>query len=458
MRLQKSGIFIKIFLSIWLSLFLLTIVSVSIFILMNKDFMHVLQIKAQTERELKHNINFSDKFRNLKSSDFISHAITYANKDNFKVFVFSPDRKELTGQLYPEEVAEAVDTLQKNNIRASRLIHVETITSAIILRDKFGEASSEMPYLVSLYERDQSAIAMRAWFIFYFQEILLHLIIVSLITFFITRHFTSPLRKLNEATDKIADGHYDNLLSDVRVRNDEMGELTAKFISMAERLEENRQQQTRMFRDISHELRSPLTRMRLAIELARPKLDSSTSKLFERIEIEWGRMNHMINDLKIISDAPNIIYEFEKINICRLLRDLMSDFQFEADASGKEISLNIDGNNEIVINGNLNILSSTIENIVRNALKYAQHKVEINLYKNEQGIVVEVIDDGAGIQPENLEKIFTPFFRENSDRARETGGTGLGLAIAKRGVEQHKGKVAAINTSNGFSIIICLPL
>ena len=227
---------------------------------------------------MKHNADFYEKVNTVSDQEFIRFVQEYAKKNKFNVYLFSPQMVELTGQAYPNEVQEALDTLTKDNVRASRLVHDETITRAFTLRDKSGNPSLEIPYIVSLYNKQNLVNAMTAWVIFYFQEIVLHLVIVSLISFFLTRHFTSPLSKLNEAADKIAEGRFENPLSGVVVRKDEMGELTSKFISMAEKLEENKQQQTRMFRDISHELRSPLTRMRLAIELVRPKADEPTAE------------------------------------------------------------------------------------------------------------------------------------------------------------------------------------
>ena len=168
-------------------------------------------------------------------------------------------------------------------------------------------------------------------------------------------------------------------------------------------------------------------------------------------------MNDMINDLRIISDAPNHKPHFEQLHLGGLIGVLMSDFRFEAEASNKTIGLNIAGNEDIIINGNRNTIASALENIVRNALKYAVHKVEIRLYKNNDKAIIEVTDDGSGVMPENLENIFTPFFRESSDRARETGGTGLGLSIAKRGIELHNGTITAENLKKGFLITVKIP-
>ncbi|MCD8490917.1 MAG: hypothetical protein LRY51_02930, partial [Geovibrio sp.] len=169
-----------------------------------------------------------------------------------------------------------------------------------VLRDSAGNMPENASYLLTVYSRPDRRTVVKVWVKEYFQEIVLHIIIISLISFYLAKHLTIPLKEINEASDKISQGSFDISLSSVAQRNDEFGELAYKFMIMAERLKENRQQQIRMFRDISHELRSPLTRMRLAIELALAKADQPTAKLLNRIETEWNRMGTMITDLKAI--------------------------------------------------------------------------------------------------------------------------------------------------------------
>ncbi|MCD8490918.1 MAG: ATP-binding protein [Geovibrio sp.] len=128
----------------------------------------------------------------------------------------------------------------------------------------------------------------------------------------------------------------------------------------------------------------------------------------------------------------------------------MPDFHFEAEASGKRIIFS--GCSCYKIQGNKRLLSSAIENVVRNSLKYAQSRIEINISADDSFVSVEVTDDGHGVQEENLERIFIPFFRENADRDRQTGGTGLGLAIAKRAVDLHNGSISAPILTKGSEL------
>ncbi|QAR33669.1 HAMP domain-containing protein [Geovibrio thiophilus] len=456
MRLGKGGIFLKIFISFWISLIAFSILSIFLYVMSDKDFIRILSIKAQHSNEINLNILFVDRHLTMDTDSFIKYVRKVSAKSPNKTYIFDKNLEEITGQPFSEEAMETVTTLAKQKLRVVRQISDSQILNAFVLRDSAGNMPEKASYLLTVYNRPERRVIAMVWFKEYFQEIMLHIIIISLISFYLARHLTIPLKEINEASDRISQGSFDISLSEVAHRNDEFGELAHKFMLMAERLEENRQQQIRMFRDISHELRSPLTRMRLAIELALAKADQPTAKLLNRIETEWNRMGTMIADLKAVSDCTGKQIQFEHFDLCSLIENLMPDFHFEAEASGKKIIFN--GCSCCKIHGNKRLLSSAIENIVRNSLRYAAGRIEIIVNTDDLFFTVEVLDDGHGVQEENLERIFVPFFRENSDRDRQTGGTGLGLAIAKRAADLHRGELYAANTDKGFCITMKLPV
>lgn len=456
MRLVKGGIFLKIFISFWISLIAFSILSIFLYVVSDKDFVRILSIKAQHSSEINRNILFAEKHLEMDTDSFVRYVRNVSSGSPNKSYIFSRNLEEVTGQPFPEEALETVATLVKQKLRVIRQISDSRILNAFVLRDSAGNMPESASYLLTVYNRPERKTIIMVWLKEYFQEILLHIIIISLISFYLARHLTTPLKEINEASDKISKGSFDISLSDVALRNDEFGELAHKFMLMAERLEENRQQQIRMFRDISHELRSPLTRMRLAIELALSKADQPTAKLLNRIETEWSRMGSMIADLKAVSDCTGRQVQFEHFDICALIENLMPDFHFEAEASDKKITFS--GCPCYKVYGNRRLLSSAVENIVRNALRYAEGKIDIIVNSDESEISIEVLDDGHGVHEENLEKIFIPFFRENADRDRQTGGTGLGLAIAKRAADIHRGILYAANTEDGFKVTMKLPL
>lgn len=456
MRLVKGGIFLKIFISFWISLIAFSVFSIFLYVMSDKDFVRILSIKAQHSNEINLSILLSDKYKSMDADSFIKYIIKKSAASKTKGYLFNSNLEELTGQSFHDEVKETVTTLHKQKLRVVRQINESEIINGYILLDDAGNSNDKVKYLILVFSRaERKAVAM-VWIKEYSQEILLHIIIISLISLYLARHFTVPLKEINVASDKIAKGSFDISLSNVAHRNDEFGELAHKFMQMAERLEENRQQQIRMFRDISHELRSPLTRMRLAIELALAKSDQPTAKLLNRIETEWNRMGAMISDLKAVSDCTDKQFRFEHFDICGLIESLMPDFHFEAEASGKKILYS--GCICYKIYGNKRLLSSAIENVVRNSLRYSKGKIEINVSADEYFVTVEVTDDGNGVHEDNLEKIFIPFFRENADRDRQTGGTGLGLAIAKRAVDLHEGTISASNTEEGLKVTLKLPV
>jgi two-component system sensor histidine kinase CpxA len=332
----------------------------------------------------------------------------------------------------------------------------KTVTAIILPADKNVEEYTPL-YLVAIHDRLPNISVFTYTFIEYFKELLMHLIVISVTSFFLARHFTKPMKMLNDASERIADGVFDIQLDEVAERKDEFGELARKFMEMVERLEENMQQQRRMFRDISHELRSPLTRMRLALEIASSKTDGEAAELMKRVETEWERMSFMINDLKKIASCSDASIPMEQIDICELLDSLMPDFLFESRALGLNVTLEC--SNCCKINGNRRLLASAFENIVRNALRYAKKDIKINVIMGNRNVVVSVLDDGNGVEPDNLEKIFLPFFKEDQNRDRASGGTGLGLAIAKKIVSSHSGEIHAKKPAEGgLKIIMSFPV
>lgn len=456
MRFVKGGIFLKIFISFWISLIAFSCFSIVLYIMSDKEFLRMLSIKTQHSTELRRNLYINEKFKRLDNDDFIKLVKKISTNSYNKSYLFDHNLIEITDQELPDELRITLNTLVKQNLRVVRQISDSKIINAFVLRNPDGSVSDITPYVLTVYSRPVFTGILNELLRNYYREILIHIFVISIISYFLARHFTVPIREVNEASEKIASGAFDISLSHVTERNDEFGELALNFIEMAERLEENRQQQIRMFRDISHELRSPLTRMRLAIELALSKSDQPTAKLLNRIEIEWDRMGAMINDLKAVSDSTKKQIQFEEFDFSVLIDNLMPDFHFEAEASGKKIVFN--GREKCIILGNKRLLSSAVENVVRNSLMYASKKIEMTLTKRELFVFLEVTDDGFGVMEENLERIFIPFFRENTDRDRKTGGTGLGLAIAKRAVDVHHGQIYALNTDKGFSVTIKLPM
>ncbi|MDQ6786695.1 MAG: ATP-binding protein [Acidobacteriota bacterium] len=276
----------------------------------------------------------------------------------------------------------------------------------------------------------------------------------------LARYLTSPIAKLRRATLKLASGDLKaRVLPEIGKRRDELARLAEDFDEMAERIENLLTSQKRLTQDVSHELRSPLARMNVALELAKQKTNVENLSLLQRIERESNNLNEMISRLlllsKLESGEPDI--EKRRINLTKLIEQIAADADFEA--RGKDKAVKIIENADCQIYGNENLLRSAVENVVRNALRYTNEKTTIEItLKNENGNAFVIVKDyGAGVAENELENLFRPFYRVGEDRTRKTGGIGLGLAIAERAVHAHKGTIRAKNTADGLQVEIKLP-
>ena len=160
-------------------------------------------------------------------------------------------------------------------------------------------------------------------------------------------------------------------------------------------------------------------------------------------------MEQMIGQVLTLSrlEAGHSRASHSMLNLAELLRDVVSDAQFEAQALGKDVSLDCPA--DISLQGDPELLLSALENILRNAVKYAEHKVEVSAQQSNQQVSIIISDDGPGLPEQALEKIFSPFYRVSTARDRDSGGVGLGLAIAHSAINSHAGKIDAKNLKAG---------
>lgn len=291
-------------------------------------------------------------------------------------------------------------------------------------------------------------------------QILTVVLTAGIVCYALALYLTSPITKLRRATQKFAEGDLQTRVGEsVGKPSDEISKLARDFDEMAERIEALVTAEKRLTQDISHELRSPLSRLNVALELARAKSNDATKPIIDRIESESKQLNDMISRLLTLSKLESGSGNFEKteVNLTKLFDQIVSDAEFEAQAKGK--SVKVLKKDDLKIVGNENLLRSAIENVLRNAVKYTKDEstVEVSLSKNGKGVVVSVRDYGEGVPDNELEMMFKPFYRLHTARDRKTGGIGLGLAIAERAVNAHNGSIAAKNLQNGLLVELKMP-
>jgi two-component system sensor histidine kinase CpxA len=275
---------------------------------------------------------------------------------------------------------------------------------------------------------------------------------------------TRPVVKLRSAAQKLAAGDLSARAgtSESR-RKDEIAELVRDFDSMAGRLEAMVKAQSRLWSDISHELRSPLARMSVALELARQRSGPGASGALERITLESERLNELIGRLLTIAklDSGDDKIEKSTVQLEELVSEVVADAEFEAQS--RQCHVKFAATEDFALSGSATLLRSAIENVVRNAVRYTREgtNVEISLTGDDRvnTALLSIEDSGPGVPPDALDKIFRPFYRIDDARGRQTGGVGLGLAITERSILLHGGTVRALNRpEGGLRIEIRLPV
>lgn len=295
--------------------------------------------------------------------------------------------------------------------------------------------------------------------------ILIAILSSGLVCYVLSRYLTSPILRLRKATQKLAGGDLSARAGGKDLRGqDEMSQLVRDFDLMAEKIENLVSAQSRLLKDISHELRSPLARLTVALELARQRTGAEAEGVLDRISLESTRMNELIGSLTTIAriesgtGARKVPVQLEEI-----LEEIAQDAAFECQARNCQVQAEV--LDELPIMGDPALLHSALENVVRNATRYtpAGSVVKIHAAKSQRlgqpEAVIQVSDAGPGVPQDSLEKIFRPFYRIDDARVRTTGGVGLGLAITDQAVRLHGGTVKASNLSEGGLLVeVRLPL
>jgi len=258
-----------------------------------------------------------------------------------------------------------------------------------------------------------------------------------------------PLRGLGEGVARLSDGQLDVVLP--RTTRDEFGLLTNAFNEMVRRVREMIRARDQLLLDVSHELRSPLTRLKVALEFV-PKGEKRTQMAGDVAEMEI--MISELLELERLRDGKNV--QLARQDLLPILRDVVKNFcdrppGVKLVASTQELPLEIDGDK----------LRTVFRNLLENAIKYSlpdSRPVQLSIAADDKAVVVRVTDDGPGIPAADVSNLFEPFFRVDRSRSKKTGGYGLGLSICKRIVEAHGGSIAVENNAGrGASFIVSIP-
>jgi two-component system sensor histidine kinase CpxA len=285
-------------------------------------------------------------------------------------------------------------------------------------------------------------------------RIIVALLVSGAVCYFLTLYLTTPILRLRSVAQQIAAGEL-SVRAEPRMelRQDELGDLVRDFNRMADKTEHLISSQRQLLYDVSHELRSPLARMNVALDLLRGRVHGDPA--LDRIGIDLQRLNEMIGRLLTVAklEATSTLQTPVQVDLSELVSSVVSDADFEAQERGSRVDIVQAAN--LAIQGDPNLLRSAIENILRNAVRFTRTgtAVEVTLRTNRVAsadeAVISIRDYGPGVPEQELANIFRPFYRMTDARSRDSGGVGLGLAITERVVRLHGGRIQAMNDPNG---------
>ena len=367
-----------------------------------------------------------------------------------EIYLFDADGHPLTGAASPE-IAAIASEVRDSGVHVARFSTFGRLTWARLVVSTSGKTYIFVTRLRQPYVPRGLPP----------NSILASVVVCGVISYLLALYLTSPVKKLRSTVQAFADGNLDVRVSpELGNRRDELADLGREFDHMAERISALISAQKRLLADISHELRSPLARLTVALELARKNSSGKSAGALDRIEQETERVNHLVGQLltltRLESGAETV--PPETLALEDLVGQVIDDANFEAKSMQKTVQpVHLD---PCLVRGSSELLRSAIENVVRNALRYTREgsAVEVSLQSRLDSAVLTVRDYGPGVPDSELQHIFEPFYRVSEARERSSGGVGLGLSIADRTVKLHGGTIRAGNAHDGLLVTIELPL
>ena len=285
------------------------------------------------------------------------------------------------------------------------------------------------------------------------------LLLSGLVCWLLARYLSKPVERLQSSARSLAAGNMEARVGqEFSRRRDELGVLARDFDTMADHVRNLIASKENLLRAMSHELRSPLARLRVATDLAR-RPGADVSRQLDRIELEAERLDTLIGQILQLSHLRAVpTLPREPLDLTSLMNEIIEDARMEAGAAEKSVDWSSPGE-AMIVEGDHGLLRSAIENVLRNAVRFTKPSSAVRVRADRAGPQVSIVidDRGPGVPEPDLQRIFEPFYRVAESRDRDSGGTGLGLAITARIVSLYGGNVQARNTPDGLRVEIALP-
>jgi two-component system sensor histidine kinase CpxA len=375
-----------------------------------------------------------------------------------RVFVLDPDGAEVHGQ----ETDDEIRGLAERALAAGEELSVRSGSTHFVARPVQDPSHGPRVVVAALHRPPRPLDLINPAILL--PRLAALTVVVGLFCLLLARHLSSPMRSLRAATRRLADGDLQARVGPpVARRGDEIGELARDFDAMAERLENLVASQKRLLRDVSHELRSPLARLEVALELARQRAGDGAAEPLERIGRESRNLDRMVEQLLSLErlEAGTAARE-DLVDLAEVVHAVVRDARYESEARRCDVALTVEHDSRI--RGSAGLIHSAVENVVRNAVAHTAPDSTVavavgrRLFHGGQVAEIRVRDHGPGVPEEELDRLFEPFHRVEDARDRSSGGVGLGLAIAERAVRAHGGEVSAANhPEGGLEVRIVLP-
>jgi len=449
------SLFLKIFLSFWLAMVLVSATLIASVIATQSQFntmraeefdRTVMPVVAARAADIL------DDHGMGALADFLN---SLQNTLHWQAYLFDDEGKEILSQPSPPEV----DAIAQSALQTNETGFVTSHGTRFAATRTTGSTGTHYVLVIGTHIESVTEVLnapiqtqfIRAAAVFF---------IAGLVCFWLKRYITAPILHLRAATHRLATGHLSTRVGEATGnRHDELAELSRDFDHMAEQIESLISSQRRLLADISHELRSPLARLTVALGLARLHANPESASALDRIEVEAERLNTLIGSLLRLAriEGGSESVQGELVALDQVVLDVAADADFEAQGRSRRVRVTqVDG---CTVLGNRQLLRSAIENVIRNAVSYTDEGTEVQItlkksHSNGDGFaVISVRDRGRGVPEESLRDIFLPFYRVGDARDRFSGGSGLGLSITERAVRLHGGKVRAENCPDGGLLV-----
>jgi two-component system sensor histidine kinase CpxA len=387
-----------------------------------------------------------------------------ANKNSMgdrDLFIVGPDGRDILGRKLTENAARRMEFLEARqanppepgNFRAPRLAPQivapdgSTYTVLLVLR---------RPSIFGALSLPDISLAILG----------VALVVSAFASWWLAQHLSAPIRRIQAGaralaaeTQGMGEGS-SRVSAGLEDRKDEVAVLARDFDAMADKLRANRAAITQLLRDISHELRSPLARMRVAVGLAHQSA-ADLPRQVERLEREIDRLDGLISQVLKLArlHGTDVPFDREVVDIDEVIEDVVRDANFEGAVKGCKV--NLAGTAHTTLHGNRELLSSAIENVLRNAVRYSPKDAPVDVSVERPaagGVSIIIRDRGPGVPAGELERIFQPFYRVAESRDRDTGGEGIGLAITSQVMKTHGGSATArAFPGGGLEVSLQLP-